>query len=676
MLRRQSKKNQPDQAEESDELLTSDLATKPQQVLFVHLSSISTEPLISVLEDRNCVVRAVDSAEAAIELIAQWPIEVVFVGLASDRKQAMRSILKFRSMRPLTCVAVGSLENDGQQFSRREVLEIIRAGADDFLEPPFQTEEVQSCLSFCRDKLSQRQQMHQTIEALRRSEEQFLEFAEHLDQAFWLSDDANQQCLYVSPAYERIFGLSIESLYENTYSYKPLVHPDDVSKVDKYIAERKRGNSAEVEYRFRHPDGSIRWIRSRAFPIVDENGSLLRIAGITEDTTEKKRLEEELLHTQKMQAIGELAGGIAHDFNNLLTPILGYSDLLTSGKLSQQKIEKASDTIRRAATRAMELTKQLLGFARKGKHQHLPVDVHSEVDEVVALVKRTFDKKVIIETRLEAGNSVVLGDPTQINQVLLNLALNARDAMSELESARLTITTAVSDVPYTLLVQDPNNRLNRYLKVTVSDTGCGIEHQTQQRIFEPFFSTKPHGEGSGMGLAMVYGIVRTHGGTIEVESEVGQGTTFRFYLPLADEVVTQERAEEGSKGVAESRTGVVLLVDDEESVREVAQDMLTHLGYEVLVASDGLEAIAIYKQRQNDISLVILDMLMPRLGGHDCYRKLREINSEVVAILSTGYDLNHSAQKILDEGVKGFIQKPYTLEQFAETTGRFHPSNK
>ncbi len=375
---------------------------------------------------------------------------------------------------------------------------------------------------------------------------------------------------------------------------------------------------------------------------------------------DKSSLEEQLRQSQKMEAVGTLAGGIAHDFNNLLTGILGYADLLRGGSLSPAQTEKAATVIERAARRAAELTQQLLGFARKGKYQNIPVDLHATIAEVVSLLGRTLDKNIEIESALSADEPFVLGDPVQIQQVILNLSVNARDAMEG--GGTLSFITDRVKLS-TRSPSDPEDTSHDFIRMSVADTGCGIPEEVQPRIFEPFFTTKEQGKGTGMGLSMVYGIVKNHGGSICVSSEAGKGTRFEILWPAVNR---PSLVVEDPEDTVRTRAGnTVMLVDDEELVRQVATTMLETLGYRVITACDGAEAVERFRDIGDEIDVVILDMAMPRLGGRDCFLELKKIRPDVRAILSTGYALDEVTQSVLDEGMAGFAQKPYVLDHLA-----------
>jgi PAS domain S-box-containing protein len=399
-------------------------------------------------------------------------------------------------------------------------------------------------------------------------------------------------------------------------------------------------------------------VETKRIPIREGN-TVSQIITIIRDVTTEKKLEQQLQQAQKMEAIGTLAGGIAHDFNNILTGILGHASLLKLRNDPASKTYSAANTIEQAAERAAELTAQLLGFARKGKHRITPVDIHKVIPEAVSLLSRTIDKNIKVRQHLDSQNPIIKGDPAQIQQALLNLAINARDVMPD--GGELSFQTEIAELDDEYCQNHLGAHPGRYLLISVTDTGEGIPQEYINRIFEPFFTTKKEGKGTGMGLAMVYGIVKNHDGYITVNSEVGQGTTFKIYLPLEETETTQLKADKDEATFTGS--GRILIVDDEEIVRTIASRMLLAMGYEVIIADNGIEAVEIYKKESNDIDLVIIDMIMPEMGGHKCFIELKKINPNIKAILSTGFGIDGKAQAILDEGVLAFVQKPYRVSQ-------------
>jgi PAS domain S-box-containing protein len=396
-------------------------------------------------------------------------------------------------------------------------------------------------------------------------------------------------------------------------------------------------------------------------------------AGHIRDLTDRKQAEvelkerdEQLRQAQRMEAIGTLAGGVAHDFNNILTAILGYTGLLKRLEPRVEGVQKAADVMEKAAKRGAVLTQQLLGFARKGKNESAAVDLTTIVEEVIGLLQRTIDKNIVIQRSFLPGSAVVIGDPGQLQQVVLNLAVNARDAMPE--GGELKFDTAIVVLGADDCQRYPGTSPGNYVRLSVADSGCGIAEEIRGRIFEPFFTTKELGKGTGMGLAMVYGIVRNHGGAIGVKSEIGRGTTIEIFLPHASEVTAIESPYRAANAVP--GTGRILVVDDEDGVREVAADLLSSLGYHVTTAADGAAAVNHYRRAGDQVDVVLLDLAMPGMGGRECFRALKALNQDIKAVLCTGYGFNVAAQQMLDEGVLGVVAKPYELEQLSDAIAK------
>jgi two-component system, cell cycle sensor histidine kinase and response regulator CckA len=383
------------------------------------------------------------------------------------------------------------------------------------------------------------------------------------------------------------------------------------------------------------------------------------------DISERKKLEEQLRQSQKMEAMGLLAGGIAHDFNNLLTGILGYANLLSLKGGVDPEVVKAAGIIQRSAERASQLTAQLLGFAEKGKNLNVPVELGPVIASVTDVLERTQDPRIRIVTSLHPEGGCVLGDPAQLDQVIMNLAINACDAMPV--GGQLKITTEPVMLDEVFCREREWMSPGKYLLLSVADTGVGISPENLERIFDPFFTTKAQGKGTGLGLSMVFGIVKNHDGCVDVRSEAGAGTVFRVYLPESLEGAPTEK-EEMDRILPRGR-GRILLVDDQEPVREVAKDMLEALGYEVITAADGLEGISLYRDLWREIDLVILDMIMPNMSGGDCFRRMKEINPKARVVLSSGYSMDGAIQDVMNEGILAFIQKPYRLEELSRVLG-------
>ena len=360
-----------------------------------------------------------------------------------------------------------------------------------------------------------------------------------------------------------------------------------------------------------------------------------------------------------MESIGTLAGGIAHDFNNILMGIQGNASLmLLKIDTIHPNFEKVKN-IERYIQNGTELTKQLLGFARRGKYLVKATDLNEIIEKSSTLFGRT-KKEIQIHRRLAKDLWTAEVDQGQIDQVLLNLYVNAAQAMPEGGDLYLETENVVLDHTY---VKPYKVEPGKYTKISVADTGIGIDKENQKRIFEPFFTTKEMGRGTGLGLASVYGIIKNHGGYINVYSEKDQGTRFTIYLPASEKEVIEEQEPMAAltKG-----TGTILLIDDEEMIIDIGEELLVELGYKVLVARSGLEALEVYAEKHETIDLVIMDMIMPGMGGGEAFDRLKKINPKVKVLLSSGYSINGQATRILERGCDGFIQKPFHMKQLSE----------
>lgn len=377
---------------------------------------------------------------------------------------------------------------------------------------------------------------------------------------------------------------------------------------------------------------------------------------------EKVALEHQLRQVQKMEAIGRLASGVAHDMNNTLTAIMAHASLFKVQDKAGTPLWTAGDVIEKAVRRGKELTSQLLGYARQGKHHHVTVDTHDVIQEVIKLLGRTIHKMITFRADLCATRPHVVGDPNQLYQILMNLGVNACDAMGE--RGELLLQTSNETVTPEYASRVPGLSAGDYVLIRVTDTGMGMSSETQRHIFEPFFTTKEQGQGTGMGLAMVYGIVKNHHGYVGVTSSLGCGTTMRVYLPDAPCVIPQTRSVQTTE--PSHGTGHILVVDDEKDVAEAAQAILEFLGYQVTVVLNGKEAVKICQDLTVPVDVVLLDMVMTEMSGAACFGALRAIRPDLKVILCTGYDRNHAVQDLFNQGVVGFIQKPYDVDELAQ----------
>jgi len=483
---------------------------------------------------------------------------------------------------------------------------------------------------------------------------------------FLWKNDEGLPVEFVTENVEGVFGYTAKEFVSDKVRYADMLHPDDIQRVAEEIAnyseQSRQKRFAHDPYRIITKDGEIKWVEDRTYIKRNEKGLITHYQGIVEDITEHKRLEAQLQQARKMEAIGTLAGGIAHDFNNLLMGIIGNTSLmLLEADPTHPHYARLKD-IESHVQSGAALTKQLLGFARAGKYEVKSMNLNELVQRSAEMFSRT-RKQISIHTNYQTHPWPVEGDQSQIEQVLLNLYVNAWQAMPGGGELYLQTENVLLDTrQVTLLDLEPG----KYVKISVRDTGVGIDEATQQRIFDPFFTTKEMGRGTGLGLASAYGIIQNHGGLITVDSEKGRGTTFTIYLPISEKEAETERGvhKEIIRG-----SGTVLLVDDEEAVINVGKDMLTTIGYHVYTAHDGKEALEIYQANQHSIDMVILDMIMPGMNGGTTYDRLKELNPGVKVLLSSGYSLDGEANDILTRGCDGFIQKPFHI---IELSRRLH----
>ena len=432
-------------------------------------------------------------------------------------------------------------------------------------------------------------------------------------------------------------------------------------------AIKKQGHNEGVTAYFTKDDRKI-YIEYRNRLITPGEGEPY-ITGIGRDVTERiqaereiKKLNKEMLQAQKMEAVGTLAGGIAHDFNNLLQGILGFTQMLLMEKDGNDPDTAKLKQIEKAAHRASELTQQLLAFSRKVESNLRPVDLNQELEQVRNLLERTIPKMIAIELHLEDHLNVIRADPAQLEQVIMNLGVNARDAMPD--SGKLVFETENATLDQEYCKAHLGARPGRYVLLSISDTGQGMDRETLEHIFEPFFTIKEVGSGTGLGLAMVYGIIKGHGGYIMCYSEPGEGTTFKIYLPVMEGVPARNETETNrNAAVPEGGRETILLVDDEEILRDIGKDILVKFGYTVLLAADGESALELYRENPEDISLVILDIVMPGMGGKKCLEEILKVNPQAKVVMASGYSINGRVKEVLDGGARAFIKKPYELKQ-------------
>jgi PAS domain S-box-containing protein len=558
----------------------------------------------------------------------------------------------------------------------------LDAGADDYVTMPFNRDVLAARLrSAIRLKQSYDAVMHtneelqrevqrriQSESDLRASEQRYREllgavttytYSVEIDAGVPYSTQHSLGC-------QAATGYAPQEYASNRYLWMAMVHPDDREMVEGQIAGVLRGeNVPPLVHRIYHKDGGVRWLRDTIVPHYNSAGQLVRYDGLVEDITEGKLAEEsvrkkdeQLGEAQKLNAVGLLAGGIAHEFNNLLQVIGGYTTCAMEDLSPREQRYEDLQRVRTATDRAAALTRQLLGFSRRRILQPDNVDPNQLVGDLAQMLQSLVGDRISVEVVLRENIGTVYADPGELQQALLNLCLNARDAMPSGGTLLLNTDTVILAEP----VWESGFQIEpgRYVVFGITDTGQGISAEVQQHIFEPFFTTKGVGKGTGLGLAMVYGMVQQHRGAIHVDSEPGKGTTFKVYLPEGG----KDREEKGTEEPVPVPRGreTILVAEDEPMVRSLAVRILERGGYRVLAASDGEEALRVFKENSRDISLTLLDAIMPTLTGHEVYRHIKAEYPGARVLFASGYDSETARSGFIFQERLRLIEKPFDAD--------------
>lgn len=461
---------------------------------------------------------------------------------------------------------------------------------------------------------------------------------------------------YVNPAFTRLFGWTLEEVRGRPI---PMIPDPEKERTSKMVRELVRSGTPYQGFETNRytKDGRILDVSISASRVDDHRGNLSGILITLRDISVRKTLEAQLLHAHKMEAVGTLAGGIAHDFNNVLQAITGYTQILMMGKGPDDPDYKKLEAIEQSSHKASELTRQLLIFGRKVRSELRQIDLNQSVEAACKLLERTIPKMIHIELDLSDRLKNIKGDPVQVEQIIMNLGVNARDAMPD--GGRLVVKTRNTELNETFCKTHIGVNPGEYALLSIKDTGFGMKEEVLEHIFEPFFTTKEAGKGTGLGLAMVYGIIKNHGGYVTCSSAAGDGTGFEIYFPVvnkAPEILPEEKKPEPSVSGGKER---ILLVDDEPTILEVVKDMLERFGYTTLTADSGEAALEIFGSQRDLIDVIILDLNMPGMGGQKCLEKLLSLDGNVKVIIASGYSANKKIQETLKAGAVGFLSKPY-----------------
>ncbi len=513
--------------------------------------------------------------------------------------------------------------------------------------------------------------------ALRESEERYALAMEGANEGHWDWDIPTDR-LFLSPKMKMLGGQNPESEIESRAEWraKTHIHPDDEARFEERLREHFEGRTArfECEYRVRHADGKWCWLLARGRCLRDSTGRPVRLVGSVMDVTSQKQaqidkeaLEAQLRQSQKMEAIGTLAGGIAHDFNNILGAILGYGELALQESAQQSPLRRYLDNVMHATGRAKMLVERILGFSRSGLGDREPVNVQGVIVETLDLLEASLPPEIRLERHIDAGDAAVMGDATYLHQVAMNLCTNAIHAM-EHRGGVLSVGLELAHLDESLTLSRGSLVPGHYVRLTVGDTGAGIETTVLDRIFDPFFTTKQTGEGTGLGLSVVHGIVTDLGGAIRVETARGKGTTFEIWLPVQGEIPAP--AAEADRALRRGNGEVIMIVDDERPLVELAEEIAAQVGYEPVGFSESRAALDAFRAAPQRFDAVITDEAMPELTGIELARQIREIRPAMPVILMTGYGSGELMTEATRIGVSEVLRKPLRRADLADALAR------
>ena len=528
-------------------------------------------------------------------------------------------------------------------------------------------EEAADDISFALDNLT-RETARQAAEiSSRENAERFRQLTESINEVFWMTDPQTGKLIYMSPAYEKVWGRTCASLDQTPEQWVDALYPEDSERIQTAARTKQLSGEYKETYRIMRPDGSVRWIHEQVFPVRNAAGDIYRMVGVAQDITDNKLLEAQFFRAQRLESIGTLAGGIAHDLNNILAPIMMAAPMIRYSK-TPELTEKMLGTIESSVHRGAKLVRQLLTFGREIEGEKKSLEVGPLIQEMVTIAEQTFPRNIQISVTSAADLSRILADATQVHQVLLNLCVNARDAMPN--GGLLALSAENVHLDDTFAAATPGAKAGNYVRLNVADTGRGMTPQIIDKIFTPFFTTKEPGKGTGLGLATVLGLVKSHGGFLTLRSEPDKGTMFQVYFPVTEKTATSTPFAQAI-ALPSGHGELVLVVDDEENIRDALRGMLIEQGYTVVVAENGIEGLSRYARAANEIKLVITDLDMPAMDGVTMIRVLKQMSPKLKVIVSSGilrgqHLTSNRSSELAALGVKSFLDKPYTVVQILQ----------
>jgi two-component system, cell cycle sensor histidine kinase and response regulator CckA len=633
-------------------------------ILIVDDTPTNLDVLFDFLVDSGFTVLVAEDGESAIERAEYAPPDLILLDILMpgiDGFETCRRLKANESTKDIPIIFMTAL------IETVDKVKGLNLGAVDYVTKPLQHEEVLARIelhlrlrNLTKALQEQNLRLEQEMQERFRSEQKIREQAALLDITTdaILVQDLDNQILFWNKGAERLYGWTVEEAIANNAIQ--LLYREPLPELENGYRVLAECGSWQGELRQITKQGKNIIVATRWTLVRDEDGQPKSILVVNTDITEKKQLEAQFLRTQRMESLGTLASGLAHDLNNALSPILISVQLLEQ-KLHDEQSQRILNMLESNTKRSAALVKQVLSFARGFEGNRTNLEVGKIISEIEQIVKQTFPRSIEIRTDIQMQNLwSICSDATQLHQVLMNLCVNARDAMPDGGILEISARNLWIDENYARMNLDA--QVGAYVVITVSDTGIGIKREVIDRIFEPFFTTKELGKGTGLGLSTVLGIIRSHGGFVQVDSEVGKGTQFKVYLPVTragETDLTPTGHHELPKGHGE----LILVVDDEDSIREITKASLEKNAYRVLVAKDGIEAIALYSQHKQEISAVLIDMMMPTMDGPTTIRVLQKINPQVKIIGVSGLLSNHKMLGVVNSSVKKFLPKPYTSNE-------------
>lgn len=636
--------------------------------------------LTDILENYGYIIESAHDHKGATEIIENFNADVVLldVRLGHENGLNLLSMLKDRRPNLIPVIMTAYVETDS-------AIEAFHGGAYDYLRKPLSPRLLLATLERCFEKLQlekekraaqetlskRNKELEEINRKLKESEERYRQLLETMNEGLAMHDN-NGTLTYVNEKLCKMIGYDRNEMVGKKIS--DYMDKNNQIIFNDQMKKRHAGEIHQFEIECIKKDGNR--IPAIVSPQVittsdgDFKGSFEVITDISERKIaeeERRNIEIQLQHAQKMESIGTLAGGISHDFNNLLQAIIGYAQMILMDKEEKDSEYEKLIRIEKAARRAGELTSQLLAFSRKVESKMRPIDLNKEIREFEKLLKRMIPKMIEIEMNLEENLNIINADPLQLEQIIMNIAVNAKDAMGE--EGKIIFTTENMTLDEDYCRNNIGYKPGDYVRLSISDTGPGMPKDIAEKIFEPFFTTKETGKGTGLGLSMVYGLVAKHNGHITCYSEPDNGTVFRIFLP-AIETAEKLELKTWEKEFPPEGTETILIVDDESLVRDLGEGILARFGYNILTAPDGESALDIYKKNRNAISLIILDLIMPGMGGKRCLEELFKIDPAIKILIASGYSTDGDIDFAMEAGARGFIKKPFDINQMLESIRR------